>query len=60
MSDNNWPYSDDDFMELGDTGWIPVGEGVYKNKYNGHIVDELGREYDQNGMLIYDPESEQN
>jgi hypothetical protein len=47
-------------MELGDTGWIPVGEGIYKNKYNDHIVDELGREYDENGMLIYDPESEKN
>jgi hypothetical protein len=42
-------------MEIGDSGWIPVGEGSYLNKHNGHTVDELGREYDEKGRKIYDP-----
>lgn len=49
---------DDDFMEIGDSGWVPVAEGFFKNKYNNHIIDEMGREYDENGDLIYDPESD--
>jgi len=48
-------YPEDDFMELGDTGWIPSNEGFYYNKYNNHVIDDLGREYDQNGELIFDP-----
>jgi hypothetical protein len=50
-----WPYNEGDFMEIGDSGWIPVGEGSYLNKHNGHTVDELGREYDEKGRKIYDP-----
>jgi len=50
-----WPYLEDDYMEIGDTGWIPVGEGSFRNKYNGHFLDEIGREFDENGQLIYDP-----
>lgn len=53
-----WPYPEDDFMEIGETGWVPVGEGTYKNKYNGNIVDELGREFDIHGVLIYDPDED--
>ncbi len=58
MINAGWPYNEDDHMELGESGWIPVGEGIYKNKYNDHIIDELGREYDEKGLLIYDPEQE--
>jgi hypothetical protein len=54
--DTNWPYNEDDYMEIGETGWVPVGQGTYINKYNGHILDEMGREYDEGGNLIYDPE----
>lgn len=50
-----WPYNEGDFMELGNSGWIPVGEGSYLNKHNGHTIDELGREYDEKGRKIYDP-----
>lgn len=53
-----WPYNEDDFMEMGHTGWVPVGEGSFLNKYNGHTLDELGREFDEYGVLIYDPELE--
>lgn len=54
-----WPYNEDDFMEIGNTGWVPIGEGVYLNKYNSHTIDELGREYDEKGILIYDPKDDE-
>jgi hypothetical protein len=47
-----WPYNEDDFMEIGDSGWVPVGEGSYLNKYTRHTIDQIGREYDENGKLI--------
>lgn len=47
-----WPYNEDDHMEIGDTGWVPIGEGTFRNKYNGHIIDETGAEYDEKGNLI--------
>jgi hypothetical protein len=53
-----WPYNEDDHMELGSTGWVSVGEGTYLNKYTNHTIDEFGREYDANGIIIYDPENE--
>lgn len=52
-----WPYNEDDFMEIGETGWVPIGQGSYLNKYNNHVIDELGREYDEDGNIIYDPET---
>lgn len=55
-----WPYNEDDFMELGETGWIPVGEGSYLNKYTGHTIDELGNEYDEKGIKIYSPGEDTN
>lgn len=45
----------DDYMELGETGWIPVSSGYFFNKYSRHVLDEIGREYDENGNLIFDP-----
>lgn len=52
---SGWPYNEDDQMEIGTTGWIPVGEGSFMNRYNNHVIDPIGREYDQDGNLIYDP-----
>lgn len=52
-------YPDDDFMEIGDTGWIPSAEGFFYNKYNRHTMDDIGREYDENGDLIFDPNEAQ-
>lgn len=52
------PYEEDDYMEIGNSGWIPIKNGCYKNKHNGHIIDEMGKEYDEDGELIYDPEEE--
>jgi hypothetical protein len=53
-----WPYPEEDFMEIGETGWVPIGEGSYINKYTGNTIDEIGREYDASGSLIYDPEAD--
>jgi hypothetical protein len=49
-----WPYIEDDHMEIGKTGWIPFGEGSFKNIHTGHIIDENGIEYDANGNVIED------
>jgi hypothetical protein len=51
-----WPKLEDDYMEIGESGWIPVGQGCFLNKNNGHTIDEIGREFDENGVVIYDPE----
>jgi hypothetical protein len=48
-----WPYVEDDHMEIGNTGWICVGEGLYKNLNTGHTIDEMGIEYDENGQKVY-------
>lgn len=50
-----WPYEENDHMEIGETGWISTKNGCYKNIHNNHTIDELGREFDENGDLIYDP-----
>jgi len=52
-----WPRLEDDFMEIGESGWIPVGEGLFRNKHNGHVIDEAGIEYDASGKVFYDPNS---
>ena len=46
-------------MEIGETGWIPVGQGSFLNKNNNHTIDEIGREFDSSGNLIYDPNEEE-
>lgn len=47
-----WPYLEDDFMEIGDTGWVTIGEGWMKHKMTGHKIDPDGNEYDKDGNLI--------
>jgi hypothetical protein len=54
-----WPYLEDDFMEMGNSGWVPVGEGCFINKYTGHTIDELGREHDKSGNIVFDPSNEE-
>ena len=51
-----WPYNEDDNMEIGTTGWIPVGEGSFRNKITGHIIDESGIEYDEFGNIVSHPD----
>ena len=44
-----------DAMQIGDSGWVPMPNGTYKNVNNNHYIDELGKEFDEKGNLIYDP-----
>lgn len=53
-----WPYEENDQMEIGESGWVASKNGGYKNIYNGHTIDESGKEYDENGLLIFDPDKE--
>lgn len=55
-----WPYIEDDFMEIGETGWISAGHNKFINIKNGHTIDEYGKEYDSNGTLVreHNPEEE--
>lgn len=50
-----WPREEDDFMEIGNTKWVPSAEGWFFNTVTKHTMDDLGREYDENGILIFDP-----
>lgn len=56
----SWPYIEGDFMEIGNTGWVSIGEGRFININTGHSIDENGKEYDEEGALIgeYEPEEE--
>lgn len=55
-----YPYLEDDFMEIGNTGWVPVGESCFLNKYTGHTIDQIGVERDKLGNIIFDPADEGN
>lgn len=48
----NWPKLEDDFMEYGNTGWVALEEGKYKNIHTGFIMDENGTVYDQQGNIV--------
>lgn len=50
--------SDDDYMEIGNTGKVPVGEGWYEDRWNKTRIDPSGRVYDTEGELIFDPEED--
>jgi len=55
-----WPYIEDDFMEIGTSGWVAVGENLYKNIINNHTIDKDGVEYDAEGNVVYDPRKDLN
>jgi hypothetical protein len=38
-------FNNDDFMEIAETGWMPVGDGCYLNKFNWHTIDQIGSLY---------------
>lgn len=46
-----------DEMEIGKSGWVPFKDG-FKNINNGHTIDSLGREFDENGVMIFDSTKE--
>ena len=53
-----WPRLEDDYMEIGESGWVPIGQGCFINKNTGHTIDEIGREFDKNGLIVFDPDAE--
>lgn len=53
-----WPYIEGDFMEVGETGWVAIGENKYVNLRTGHTIEEDGKEYDQNGVLVDEHDTE--
>ncbi|HJS83541.1 MAG TPA: hypothetical protein VJ742_11980 [Nitrososphaera sp.] len=44
-----------DFMELGNSGLIPLPDGWFLDQETGSRVDPEGRIYDKQGELIHDP-----
>lgn len=48
----SWPYIEGDFMEIGNSGWISVGEGKFININTGHSIDKNGNEYDEDGIMV--------
>ena len=55
-----WPYIEDDFMEIGETGWVSAGHDRSINIKTGHTIDENGTEYDPSGIIVkeHNPEEE--
>lgn len=49
---------DDDFMELGDTGWVPIKDGWFYNVNTQRKRDPEGKEYTKYGELLYDPKED--
>ncbi len=50
------PFNDD-FMELGDTGVVPEGDGFFNTRTNEHIAAD-GKVYNEKGDMVYDPSDE--
>ncbi len=42
----------DDFMEFGDSGWIPREAGWFVNKNTGERMDPDGNIYNESGELV--------
>lgn len=45
----------DDYMELGNSGLIPIKDGWFLDSETGNKIDPSGRVFDENHKLIYDP-----
>jgi hypothetical protein len=46
---------EDDFMELGDSGLVPISDGWLLNTYTKETIDPEGRVYDKFGEVVFDP-----
>ena len=58
MGDHIWPREEGDYMEIGDTGWVPIKGGAFYNRYTEQTMDADGRIFDRFGELEYDPTEE--
>ena len=41
--DEIWPRAEDDFMEIGKSGWIPITDGAFFNKKTNEYKDADGK-----------------
>lgn len=48
----------DDFMEMGDSGIVPLKDGWFLNKNTGETIDPHGVIYNKEGDVVYDPSDE--
>lgn len=55
---NPKPSSENDVMEIGDTGLIPLADGWFKDSMTGFQIDPSGKVYDTSGVLVFDPDDE--
>jgi hypothetical protein len=53
------PRFEDDFMEFGESGLVPVREGWYDKKNNIFILED-GTIVDEDGELIYLDDEDEN
>jgi hypothetical protein len=49
--------ADDDFMEMGSTGWVSIAGGLYYNIHTKEVMDEEGNIISEDGseLLFGDP-----
>lgn len=55
MNIREWPYEEDDFMEIGETGLIPLKDGWFYNKKTKESIGPNGIIYDEHGEVVYHP-----
>lgn len=60
MNGKDWQYQGDDFMEIGDTGLVPIKDGWFYNKNTRESIDPNGVIYNEDGEVVYDPSLENN
>lgn len=48
----NWPYSDDDFLILGETGLVAIADGWYLDIHAEEIIDPDGNRFKRDGTPI--------
>lgn len=46
---------EDDYMELGDTGLVPIKDGWLLDERTGNTIDPDGRIYNKLNELVWDP-----
>lgn len=46
---------EEDFIEFGESGLIPIQDGWFVNKANGDKIAPDGRVFNSSGDLIHDP-----
>lgn len=48
-------HDDIDYMEIGDTGLVPLPDGWFLERYTGYTISPDGIVFDKDGEVFYDP-----